>query len=127
MLEINLLLSQADDQRSHPNLVDFLLESWRFWAIDSLLRTCGSNFVMNPSQPCPLCVGKSGRESQFIVLKSVQHNSEMIDMIILTLRVHQDVVNVDYNKQVQKLPKHPIHKINESSQSISPNDITKNS
>lgn len=39
-------------------------------------------------------------------------------MILPTFGVHQDIINKDYDKQIQKLSKHPIQKIHESNWSI---------
>lgn len=45
-----------------------------------------------------------------LLLKSSQHNREVIGMTLL--------INEDYNKQIQKLSEHLIHKIHEGSRSI---------
>ena len=56
---------------------------------------------------------------QFMIFEGLKDDSEVIGIIFLTLRINQNVINEDYNKQIQKLKEHPIHKVHEGCRSIS--------
>jgi hypothetical protein len=49
---------------------------------------------------------------------SMQNNSEMLHMLLLTLGIDQDVINEDHNKLVQFRHEYGVHQVHEMCRSI---------
>ena len=56
-----------------------------------------------------ITLGEAG--IQMMILQSLQHSTEMIYIIHLTLRIHSDIINEDNDKYVQEWMEDPIHQI----------------
>jgi hypothetical protein len=56
---------------------------------------------------------------KLMVSKSLQNNSEMVHMLLFTLRVDQDVVNEDHDKLVWLRHEYGVHQVHEMCRSIS--------
>jgi hypothetical protein len=50
---------------------------------------------------------------ELMVSKSLQNNSEMLCMLLLALRIDQDVINEDHDKLVQLRHEHGVHQVHE--------------
>jgi hypothetical protein len=55
---------------------------------------------------------------ELMVLKSLQNHSEMLCMLLFTLRIDQDVINEDHDKLVQLRHEHGVHHLHEMCRSI---------
>jgi hypothetical protein len=55
---------------------------------------------------------------QLMITQSLKHSAEMLFMLFLTLRKHQDVVNEDHNKLVQLFHENRVHQVHEVSRGI---------
>ncbi|PHT40499.1 hypothetical protein CQW23_19353 [Capsicum baccatum] len=50
--------------------------------------------------------------------KGLKHNSQMVCMVILTMGIDKDIINENYEEQVQVLFENPIHQVHESYRGI---------
>ena len=63
-----------------------------------------------------------------MILKGLKDNSEVIGVILFTLRIDQNIINKYNDKQVKKLMEHSIHKsIKAIGALVNLKDMTKNS
>ena len=54
-----------------------------------------------------------------MILKGLKDNSEVIGVILFTLRIDQNIINKYNDEQVKKLMEHSIHKIHEGCSGVS--------
>jgi hypothetical protein len=55
---------------------------------------------------------------ELMVSKSLQNNSEMLRMLLFTLRIDQDVINEDHDKLVQFWYEYGVHQVHQMCRSI---------
>ncbi|KAK4729652.1 hypothetical protein R3W88_022640 [Solanum pinnatisectum] len=57
--------------------------------------------------------------NKLLVLRNLQHNPQMVHMLILTSRIDQNIINKHNYKHIKVLSKHPIHQVCECHRSFS--------
>jgi hypothetical protein len=55
---------------------------------------------------------------ELMVLRFLQNNLEMLCMLLFTLRIDQDIINVDHDKLVELRHEYGVHQVHEMFRSI---------